>query len=224
MEVSKVTNQEIGFRIETRRKELGLTLGFIARELNLAESTIQRYEKGAIGRIKMPVIEGIAHVLQCNPAWLVGKSEIKYLEPRHVNNIFPMPETRSIPLIGQIACGTPILAEENIEDEIELPEHIKADFALRCRGDSMVNARIHDGDIVYIRQQPTVNNGEIAAVLVGEEATLKRVYIGVNRDGVVDTLILQPANPRYQPMFFKGEELEAVRILGKAVGFTSADI
>ena len=82
----------------------------------------------------------------------------------------------------------------------------------------MVNARIHDGDIVYIRQQPMVNNGEIAAVLIGEEATLKRVYASPN------TLILQAANPNYEPMVFAGEQLESVRILGKAVGFTSADI
>ena len=82
----------------------------------------------------------------------------------------------------------------------------------------MINARIHDGDIVYIRQQPVVNNGEIAAVLIGNEATLKRVYLSPG------TVILQPANPNYQPMVYTGERLEEIRILGKAVGFTSVDI
>lgn len=213
-----MTNYEIGQRIEQCRKERGLTLGDIADELGVARSTIQRYEKGSIEKLKMPILQSIANVLRVNPSWLVGKSEEKEIDPFVPDNIISIPRTSIIPLIGQIACGTPILAEENVEDEIDLPEHIKADFALRCRGDSMVNARIHDGDIVYIRQQPMVNNGEIAAVLIGEEATLKRVYASPN------TLILQAANPNYEPMVFAGEQLESVRVLGKAVGFTSADI
>lgn len=131
------------------------------------------------------------------------------------DNILPMPKMNKIPLLGTIACGEPILAAENIDDEIDIPENIHADFALRCKGDSMVNDRINDGDIVYIRIQPSVNNGEIAAVLIEDEATLKHVYI---RSGSV---ILQPANPDYEPIVLAGEELNTVRVLGKAVGFTS---
>lgn len=131
------------------------------------------------------------------------------------DNIMPMPKTYKIPLLGTIACGEPILAAENIEDEVEIPEHIHADFALRCKGDSMINARIHDGDIVYIRQQPSVNNGEIAAVLIGDEATLKRVYVHS------DHVVLQPENPSFDPLVYFGEAMEQIRILGKAVGFTS---
>ena len=131
------------------------------------------------------------------------------------DNIMPMPKTYKIPLLGTIACGEPILAAENIEDEVEIPEHIHADFALRCKGDSMINARIHDGDIVYIRQQPAVNNGEIAAVLIGDEATLKRVYVHS------DHVVLQPENPSFDPLVYFGEAMEQIRILGKAVGFTS---
>ena len=131
------------------------------------------------------------------------------------DNIMPMPKTYKIPLLGTIACGEPILAAENIEDEVEIPEHIHADFALRCKGDSMINARIHDGDIVYIRQQPAVNNGEIAAVLIDEEATLKRVYVHS------DHIVLQPENPSFDPLVYFGEAMEQIRILGKAVGFTS---
>ena len=138
--------------------------------------------------------------------------------PSLPHNVIPMPRMRSIPLIGTIACGTPILAEENIEEHVDIPEHVHADFALRCKGDSMINARVHDGDIVYIRQQPTVNNGEIAAVLIDDEATLKRVYVSPG------TLILQAENPNYEPMVYTGEQLEAIHILGKAVGFTSTDI
>ena len=130
-------------------------------------------------------------------------------------NIIPMPEMRRIPLIGTIACGTPITAEQNVEDLVDIPKHIHADFALRCKGDSMINARIFDGDIVYIRQQPTVENGEIAAVLIEDEATLKRFR------RLADRIILEPANPLFDSLVYRGSEMEQVHILGKAVAFTS---
>ena len=131
-------------------------------------------------------------------------------------NIIPMPEMRRIPLIGTIACGTPITAEQNVEDLVDIPKHIHADFALRCKGDSMINARIFDGDIVYIRQQPTVENGEIAAVLIEDEATLKRFR------RLEDRIILEPANPLFDSLVYRGSEMEQVHILGKAVAFTSS--
>lgn len=131
------------------------------------------------------------------------------------SNIIPMPEMRKIPLIGSIACGAPILAEEHIEEYISTPKHVSADFALTCKGDSMINARIFDGDIVYIRQQETVENGEIAAVLIDGEATLKRVRL------FDDHISLEPENPQYRPLVYWGEEMNTIRILGKAVAFTS---
>jgi len=142
----------------------------------------------------------------------------RYIDKLHSelpDNILPMPKMKKVPLLGTIACGEPILATENIEDMVNMPENVVADFALRCKGDSMINARIFDGDIVYIRQQPTVENGEIAAVLIDDEATLKRVLI------FEDHIILQPENPTYKPLAYWGEEMNAVRILGKAVAFTS---
>lgn len=131
-------------------------------------------------------------------------------------NLIPMPQMDKIPLIGTIACGSPILAEEHIEGYIDIPKHIQADFALSCKGDSMINARIFDGDVVYIRQQDTVENGEIAAVLIDDEATLKRVRL------FDDHISLEPENPQYRPIVLWGEEMNTVRILGKAVAFTSA--
>lgn len=131
------------------------------------------------------------------------------------SNIIPMPAMRKVPLVGSIACGTPILAEENLDGTVEAPDHVRADFALRCKGDSMINARIFDGDIVYIRQQESVEHGEIAAVLIGDEATLKRVYI------YDDCISLEAENPQYKPMVYRGEEMNNIRILGKAVAFTS---
>ncbi len=130
-------------------------------------------------------------------------------------NIIPMPEMRRIPLLGTIACGTPILAEENLDGEVDIPDHVHADFALRCKGDSMINARIFDGDVVYIRKQDTIENGEIAAVLIDDEATLKRIRL------FEDHISLEPENPLYKPLVFWGEEMNTVKILGKAVAFTS---
>lgn len=131
-------------------------------------------------------------------------------------NILPMPEMRKIPLVGTIACGAPILAAENIEDYVNIPKDMAGDFALTCKGDSMINARIFDGDIVYIRQQDTVENGEIAAVLIDGEATLKRVRL------FDDHISLEPENPMYKPFVYWNEDMNTIRILGKAVAFTSA--
>lgn len=131
------------------------------------------------------------------------------------DGFIPLPKTKKVPLLGTIACGEPILAEENIEDYIDMDENIDADFCLRCKGDSMVNARINDGDIVYIRQQPRVEHGQIAAVLVDDEATLKRVYL------YEDYITLKPENPAYEPKSYFGERMNDIRIMGKAVAFTS---
>lgn len=133
------------------------------------------------------------------------------------SNLSPLPKMKKIPLVGTIACGQPILAEENITDYIDLPGHIKADYALICKGDSMINAKIADGDIVYIRQQETVENGQIAAVLVDAdqtEATLKRFYFSGG------TVTLNAENPAYAPMVYVGEEIEKVHVIGLAVAFT----
>lgn len=149
---------------------------------------------------------------------------IDYLNGSSINNIYtikniePMPNMVKVPLLGDIACGEPITAEENIETYLNMPEEIKGTFALRCKGDSMINARIFDGDIVFIREQPDVETGEIAAVLIDNEATLKRVYKYDNR------IELRAENPTFKPLSFEGEKLADIRILGKAVGFLSTII
>lgn len=211
-------NIQTGKRIQQRREELGLNLGDIAKEVGVAVSTIQRYEKGKIEKIKLPVIEAIAKALQVDPAWLLCQTDrmtVSSVEVSSISNLIPLPQTYRIPLVGEIACGSPILAEEIVEEILEIPQHIKADFALRCHGDSMIGVHIHDGDIVYIRQQPDVDNGSIAAVCIENSATLKRVY------KYPDKLVLSPANPQYEPLVYTGDELSQVRILGKAVGFIS---
>ena len=132
----------------------------------------------------------------------------------HIMGIEEMPTTYKVPILGSIACGAPILAQEHIDGYTEAP--VQADFALICKGDSMMGARIYDGDLVYIRQQETVENGEIAAVLIDGEATLKRVRLGP------DSISLMPENPMYRPIILWGEEMNQIQILGKAVAFTAS--
>lgn len=212
-----INNAEIGKRIEDRRTELGLTLQDIATEIGVAISTVQRYESGKIGKVKLPVMEAIAAALHVSTDWLLGipNAEKERILSDPVDNILLLPAMRKVPLLGTIACGEPILAEENLDGYVNMPETVHADFCLRCKGDSMVGARINDGDLVFIRQQPDVDNGAIAAVIVEDEATLKRIYKSTGK------IILQPENPRYEPFVFVGEELSQIRIIGKAVAFLS---
>ena len=136
-----------------------------------------------------------------------------------VPNVSPMPGTRQVPRLGAIACGEPILTEQNIEGYDLVPNYVKCDFTLVCKGKSMTGARIYDGDVVCIRQQPEVENGQIAAVLINdgehEGATLKRVrYTGGG-------IALMPENSDFEPMFFTGDDVNKVQILGLATHFIS---
>lgn len=192
------------------QQELADKLGYKSR------SAVNKIELG-INDLTQSKIKLFAEALNTTPAYLMGWTDDVDDEAVY-ENIIPMPKMNKIPLIGTIACGTPITAVENVECEVDIPEHINADFALRCKGDSMIDARINDGDIVYIRQQPIVENGEIAVVLIENEATLKRFY----REG--NTVTLMPCNSKHKPFFYSGEQLNEIRILGKVVGFTSTDI
>lgn len=204
---------EIKDILKNRRTELGLTQLDVANAVGVSEATVSRWESGDIANMKRSRIASLASVLKMSPSIIMGWNEEH--EAHMPSNIIPMPAMRKVPLVGSIACGTPILAEENLDGTVEAPDHVRADFALRCKGDSMINARIFDGDIVYIRQQESVEHGEIAAVLIGDEATLKRVYI------YDDCISLEAENPQYKPMVYRGEEMNNIRILGKAVAFTS---
>ena len=203
---------ELSSVLKQRRKELGLTLAQIADAMGVAEATVQRWESGNIKSIRHEKISRLAEILNVSPAALMGWEQSEALP----SNIIPMPEMRKIPLLGTIACGAPVFADEHMDGEVDIPSSIHADFALTCKGDSMINARIFDGDIVYIRKQDTVENGEIAAVLIDSEATLKRVKL------FDDHIVLEPENPMYKPFVYWNEDMNDVRILGKAVAFTSA--
>lgn len=209
----------IGHNIKKRRLEKRLTLEDLARTVGTSKQTIQRYESGVIGNIPSDKIEAIAEALDVSPAYLMGWEEAKE-EPPSTRfrdlGFLPPPSTVRKPRLGVISCGEPINSEENFDGFDDVPESIQCDFTLICEGDSMIGARIHDGDVVYIRQQPTVENGQIAAVLVdGEDKLLKRVYFKKN------SVVLQAENPAYEPLIFDREEMNRVSIIGRAVGFTS---
>lgn len=202
-------------RIKSRRTELGLTVEELAHKMGYKDkSSISKIENGKAD-IPQSKIAAFADALETTPAYLMGwEEQPEPKKPTIPPGFEPMPKMKKIPLIGSIACGEPITAEQNIEKMVDVPENIRCDFSLTCHGDSMVDAGIHDKDVVYIRIQPEVENGEIAAVRIDGEATLKRVYYNPG------TLTLMPANPAYAPMVYTGPQLEEVHIEGKAVGWT----
>lgn len=209
--------QGFPYRLRRALDERDMSAADLARKTGIPEGAISHYKKGTY-EPKQRRLDAIAQALNVSVTWLMGYDSPMEPAPSSLSasNLEPMPAMRRLPLLGSIACGSPIVAEENIEAYIAVPEGVHADFVLRCKGDSMINARIHDGDIVFIHQQPEVENGEIAAVLNGDgEATLKRVYY----DG--DTITLLPANPDYPPRSYSGADLDGVRIIGKAVAFLS---
>lgn len=205
----------IGERIKELRRKYGMTQEDLAYKIGTTKQTIFKYENNVITNIPAKKVDAIAAIFNVSPAYIMGWNADDRPLP---SNIMPMPKMKKVPLLGTIACGEPILAAENIDSYAEVPEEIDCDFTLRCKGDSMIGARIMNGDIVYVREQPEVENGEIAAVLIDNmetEATLKRVYISDNQ------IMLVPENRDYQPLTFTGEDMNRVRILGKVVAFTS---
>lgn len=200
----------IGEKIKKLRTELGITQEELAASAGTTKQTIHKYETGIISNIPASKIKAISDRLQTTPAYLMGWEDISY-ESLGLNPI----KTKKFPMLGEIACGEPIYANEEYETYIEASSDIQADFCLIAKGDSMINARIFNGDIVFIRQQPDVDNGEIAAVCIGDEVTLKRVYKYPNR------LELRPENPTHNVQNYEGDELCSIRILGKAVAFQS---
>ena len=189
----------------------------LARMTGLDKSSISRYLKGDY-KGSQDALYKISQALRVSESWLMGYDTPMDPDAPQVRVVIPagfqdMPDLAPVPLVGAIACGTPILAEENIKQMVGVPSAWHADFALECHGDSMA-PRICDGDIVCIRKQAEVETGQIAAVRIGDEATLKRFY----KSG--DTVQLVAENPAVcPPMVYTGEQLEDMQIEGLAVGF-----
>lgn len=203
-----MSDTDLSSRIRQRREQLGLSQEELAARMGYrSKSSITKLEKG-INDLPRAKLEELAAALDTTPAWLMGLVDLPFPPP----GFEPLPEMVRVPLVGSIACGTPITAEQNIECYIGVPAAWHADFALTCHGNSMAPT-ICDGDIVCIRRQPEVEQGEIAAVRIGEEATLKHFH----RQG--DAVMLLADNAAVcPPMFYAGEQLSELHIEGKAVG------
>ena len=181
-------------------KNKGISAYKVSKETGVSQATLTNWKNGSYVP-KYDKLKKIADFLNVEISELMGdKAEIN-----------------RVPIIGRIACGAPILAEENIEGYAPQCYGTNADFCLFAKGDSMINARIYDGDLVFVKKQSMVENGEIGVVLIEDSATLKRVYYYPDQN----KLILSPENPKYEPLVYVGDELNCVQILGKAVGFSS---
>ena len=202
-------------RIKDLRVSQNLTLEQVANEVGVGKSTVRKWETGMIANMRRDKIASLAKALHTTPAYLMGWIDEPHREIT-VDNLFRI-ETKKFPLLGNIACGEPIMANEEVDLYVEAGAGIQADFCLRARGDSMIGARIYDGDIVFIQQQDMVDDGEIVAVIIDDEATLKRVNYYPEKN----LLILKAENSKYEDLIYTGEELNHIRILGKAVAFQS---
>lgn len=184
------------------QEELAIKVGYKDR------SSIAKIEAGLVD-LSQSKIAAFAAALCVTPAQLMGIADANRDRP---DNVIPLPQMKRWKVLGSTACGQPIFKE--LEDESVLaPANIDADFVFRCEGDSMIGARILDGDIVFVKHC-NVDNGQIAVVRVGEEYTLKRIYRGP------DYLELRAENPKYAPIIIRGEQ-ENAEIIGKAVQFLS---
>lgn len=191
------------------QEELGATCG-------TTKQSIFKYESGVVINIPLDRLEKIAVALDVSPAYLMGWDEPEQPKPLP-SNIMPLPAMKEWPVLGATACGKP-LHREMLDETVLAPVDIKADIVFRCVGDSMINARIFDGDAVFIHLQPEVENGQIAVIRIGDEYTLKRVYVF---DHYVE---LRSENPTIKPIILRGPELEpdSFEVVGLAVAFMSA--
>ena len=194
-------------------KERGITGAELTRAIGIKSTgTYSQWNKGTT-EISNKNLKKIADFFGVPVSYLVD--DISRVAPQEADAIppgfSPLPEMAQVPLVGRIACGTPITAEQNVEQIVSIPAAWRATFTLMCKGNSMA-PRIQDGDLVAVRSQPEVENGEIAAVRIGEEATLKHVYVYPNY------IELRPENPECESIIKIGPDMADVVIEGKAVG------
>ena len=206
--------QSCSERIRIALNQSGMTQTELSRKTGIPKSAISQYIKGSF-EPKQDRIYSISKALNVSEAWLMG-FDVPVSSSPIPPGFSPLPHTVKRPRLGRISCGEPIDSPENFDGYDDVPDYVHCDFTLECEGDSMIGARIHDGDIVYIKQQPVVENGQIAAILIdGTEKLLKRVYF------TEESITLQAENPAYPPLVYVREDMNRVSIIGKAVGFYS---
>ena len=212
--------KDIAQSLKELRLARGMTLEEVGDIVGVTKSTVRKWETGDIANMRRDKIAALAQALGTSPDVIMGwKTNVNVDNNDVLANFGILPITyKKFRVLGEIACGKPIYANEDRETVILANNNIDADFCLYAKGDSMIGARIMDGDIVFIKQQSVVQNGEIAAVIIDNEATLKRVYYYPERN----KLVLSAENPMYEPLVYINEELNSIRILGKAVAFQSS--
>ena len=195
----------VGINIRRLRLANGCSQEQLARKLNVTQGAVSQWEKGKTAP-DMPTLIQIAKLFDCSLEELADETPQRDFDSvRVIRN--------AVPIVGDIACGTPITAEENIDGFADLPDGVHADFALRCKGDSM-EPTFRNGDLVLIRQQPEVEQGQIAAVSIDGETTLKHVY---RHPG---GLTLTAENPLFAPITVSADSDKEIIIHGLAVGYT----
>ena len=193
--------------IKRLRKERGLSQSQLADALNISRTSIGNYEQG-IREPSFEMTELIADYFNVDISTFFNDTQPK--------NIIPI-ERRAVPMICNVACGEPITANQEFQSYVEVGANINCDCCLKARGDSMKNIRIYDGDIVFIKRQPMVENGDVAAIIIEDEVTLKRFYYYKENN----LIILKPENPEYKDLIYSGSDLERIKVFGKAVAFQS---
>ena len=205
--------------IKKLRESHGMSQEDLAKRLGYkTKSAVSKIESG-MRDVSQSTISELSRIFNVSPSYILGFTDSPSRSSRPTAEDFsryglrPITKKR-VPLLGNIPCGEPKYADEDIECYVEIGNDVKADFCLRAKGDSMIGARIHDGDLVFIRSTPQVDNGQIAAVIIDDEATLKRVYYYPENN----MMILKPENSKYKDLIYLGDQLKTVRILGLAVG------
>lgn len=201
-----------GSRIKEAREKIGMSQTDMADRIGVSKQTLYKYENDIITNIPSDKIEEISALTGVSPAYIMGW-ETNQL-PSEVIKL----QTKNLPILGSVACGKPIF-DPSDGVQIKVPSSFHADFGLYARGDSMIGADIHDGDLVFFVQQPSVENGQIAAVFIDDEVTLKRVYYQQS-----ERLVLQAENSSVPPIIIEGPDLNQVHIIGRAIAKQSAVI
>ena len=199
------------------KSENGLTTELLSERSGVPRGTLNKLLNGETRNPTGGTLKKIADALNCPVELFYGREHGLNAHLAALKNASDLVQVHrlAVPLLGEIAAGVPILAEETAELAC-CDDSLRCDCALRVRGESMIGARIHDGDLVFIRLQDDVEDGEIAAVVIDDEATLKRVY------HIKDGLQLISENPGFKPMIFTSSDCNTIRIIGKAVGFQSS--
>lgn len=203
-----------GDLLRKERKKRHLTQTDIGNRLGVTQQAVAKWEKNVSEPSSADLIT-LAGLYGVTVDYLLGRES----NPMSGTKVVLQDGTgyRSLPILSAVACGQPIYTEDSYEDYVVQNMEVSADFCVVAKGDSMINARIYDGDIVFVRKQQEVNNGEIAVVAIDDTATIKRVYYSPEEQ----KLVLMPENSAHSPLVYVGEELERARILGRVVSFFS---